>query len=527
MSKQAAVSSGHHLASLTGIKILQKGGNIFDAAIATSAMLCVVRPWMCGLGGDAFALMNHADSGKKQSINSGGLAPQKAKKDIFKELGLPYIPEEGINSAGIPGLVDAWRIIFETSCSMSIADLLADAIYYANTGFPIYSKFKKTIELSFKKLDANNGTSKIYLPGGQIPKVGDLLFQKDLGMTLQQLSKEGFNSFYTGQIATAISEYCERNSGLINSNDLNNYKAQLSNPISTTYHEYMVYEQPPVSQGFMLLEMLNIIEKFDIKSMQKEPWEPIHLMVEAKKAAFDDRIRYFGDPDFIDLPIDRLISKEHADVLRSNINLNSAKNMGNNYTDPNKDTTYLCIIDSEGNGISLIQSLFTSFGSGVTIEGTGIVLNDRLMSFSLDDNHPNQIQPGKKAVHTLNSYMITKNDSLYMVGGSPGADDQVQTNLQVITNFIDLGYDIQESIEAPRWSSRPGAIPNEKGLPYELYLERRFQGEISKNLERKGHLVKIIDDLSIGAAQSIAIDLQYRTISAGADPRRDAYAIGY
>ena len=527
MSKQASVSSGHHLASLTGIKILQKGGNIFDAAIATSAMLCVVKPWMCGLGGDAFALIYTADSGKKQAINSGGLAPRNAKKDVFEDLGLPYIPEEGIYSAGIPGLVDAWRIIFETSCSMSEEDLLADAIYYAKTGFPIYYNFKKTIESSFKKLITNNDISKIFLPNSQIPKEGDLLFQKDLGKTLQQLSKEGFNSFYSGKIATDISEYCERNGGLINSDDLNNYKAQLSSPISTAYREYTVYEQPPVSQGFMLLEMLNIIEKFDIKSMQEELWEPIHLMVEAKKAAFNDRIKYFGDPDFIDLPIDRLISKEHADVLRSNINLNSAKNIGDNYTDPNKDTTYLCIVDSEGNGISLIQSLFTSFGSGVTIGGTGIVLNDRLMSFSLEDNHPNQIQPGKKAVHTLNSYMITKNDSLCMVGGSPGADDQVQTNLQVITNFIDLGYDIQEAIELPRWSSRPGAIPNEKGLPYELFLEQRFPSEISKNLERKGHLVKIVDDWSIGAAQSIVIDLHYRTLSAGADPRRDAYAIGY
>lgn len=526
MAKNGVVASGHHLASLAGIEILRQGGNAFDAAIATSAALCVVRPHMTGLGGDAFALCYEASKGKIYALNASGPAPERASRDFFADKGMTRIPVEGIYSVSVPGIVDCWDRISDHS-SMNFQELLKPAIQYAADGFPVYRNLSKAIGEEHNKLLRDHTASVLFFRNGRPLVPGEILIQRHLADTLETIAK-GARVFYEGNIGGRISDHFRRLGGLLGQSDLSQYSSRWSEPIKTTYRDYTVFEQPPVSQGHILLQELNIVEGFDLVKLGHNSADCIHVMAEAKKLAFADRLRYLGDPEFVKVPLELLLSKKYAAHRRAQIDMKRATKMiaHDRFENLGRDTTYFAIVDGDGNAVSFIQSLFHTFGSGVMVDGTGILLNNRMCAFSLEKNHPNALEPSKKTAHTLNSYIITKNGDLQLVGGTPGADDQVQVNLQVIANILDFQMNVQEAIESPRWSSRPGTMPGEGNGPYELWIEDRIPAEVRRTLAEKGHIVKKAGGWSFGGAQVIVVNQMNKVLMGGADPRRDGYVIG-
>ncbi|MFQ5852346.1 MAG: gamma-glutamyltransferase [Candidatus Binatia bacterium] len=514
------VSSGHSLASLAGTKILQEGGNAVDAALAASFTLAVVRPHTSGPGGDLFSLVFMRSSGKVEALNASGPAPQKATVEFFKERGLTEVPTAGHLSIAVPGAVDGWVELHRKYGTMDLARLAADAIDYAREGFPLYRSLADRIaelapsypriEHSFRKpLDNLN--------------LGKILVQKDLAHTLEQITKNGRDSFYRGEIGARMCAALQAEGGILSEEDLQGRQAEWLNPIATTYRDYTVFEQPPVSQGFIVLEMLNIIEGYPLEKM--DPADIIHVMVEAKKIAFQDRINHLEDPRFGDPKIKLLISKEHARSMGKLIS-DVARSQQDPSLPSGSDTTYLCTADREGNVVSLIQSIFAPFGSRIVAGETGLVMNNRLCSFGLDPGKANALRPGKRPAHTLNSYMVFRNREFLVVGGTPGADDQPQTNVQILHHLLDQHLAPQPAIEVPRWSHRPGIAPR-SDAPEELRLEDGFSPEVVKGLVAKGHKVNVVDRWAFGGAAVIVRDPASGTWMAGADPRREGYAIGW
>jgi gamma-glutamyltranspeptidase/glutathione hydrolase len=349
------------------------------------------------------------------------------------------------------------------------------------------------------------------------------LIQQGLGNVLENIATKGRDGFYEGEIAERICQTLKAEGGVLTQGDLQHNVSQWLKPLSTSYRDTLVYEQPPVSQGFIVLEMLNIVEAWPFHEGKLSRSETIHKQVVAKKLAFEDRIRYLEDPRFGDPKIALLISKEHAATRRELIGDVLSRSQA--VTAQSSDTTYLCATDRDGNAVSLIQSIFAPFGSRVIAGDTGVILNNRLCSFGLDLTKANSLEPGKRPAHTLNTYIIFKGGELLVVGGSPGADDQPQTNFQIIHNLIDLGMDPQSAVEAPRWSHQPGTPPGHQ-VPEELRMEAGFDAEVVESLRAKGHKVSMVDRWSFGSAKIIVHETESGTWMAGADPRRGGYALG-
>lgn len=520
MGRNGMVSSGHYLASLAGIKILQEGGNAVDAALATSFVLSVVIPDASGPGGDLFALVYMRNKGKVEALNASGPAPRKATIEMFQEKGLKKVPTSGSLSIAIPGAVDGWVELHRKYGTKDLARLAADAIGYARDGYPISARLGKRIEElagSFPLVDRA-----FRKPLGD-PRPGKMLVQKNLGHTFEQIVKHGRERFYQGELGARMCAAIQAEGGVIGQEDLQGRYAEWLEPLTTTYRDYNLYEQPPVSQGFIVLEMLNILEAYPLEKM--EPAEVIHVMVEAKKLAFEDRVNHLEDPRFGDPQISRLISKEHAQKRRDLISstTRSREHLAGSF---GSDTTYLCTADRDGNVVSLIQSIFAPFGSGIVAGDSGMVMNNRLCSFVLDASKANALRPGKRPAHTLNSYMAFRNGEFFAVGGTPGNDDQPQSNVQILHNLLDHNMDPQAAIEAPRWSHMPGTPPRSE-LPEALSLEEGFSRELISALKAKGHKIKLVGRWSFGAAQVIVRDPTAGAWLGGADPRREGYAIGW
>ncbi len=528
MSREGMVASGHPLASMAGARVLMSGGNAFDATIATSAALTVLRPHMCSLGGDAFCLLHQEKDGKIQALNASGPAPRAASRQFFLSRGHKFIPETGLFPSTVPGLVASWAEIHQSLGTKSLADLLAPAIDLALNGFPLYPGLVNNIDEALKRNRLNPSATKIFAPSGRSAIPGEILVQPDLAKTLQKIAKEGCEAFYRGSIAESIAKFFAENEGLLDSQDLRDYRTPWRDPIKSTYQGFEIFEQPPVSQGIILLEELNIIEGFDLTSMGHNSAEAIHLMVEAKKLAFSDRLAYLADPDFNSTPVETLSSKEHAAKQRERISLDRANNekvAPGSINTKGGDTTYFTICDRKGNASSFIQSIFYAFGSGTVVDGTGILMNNRLVASNLEGNRANSLEPGKKPIHTLNTFIVLNDGRFHISGGTPGLDDQVQINLQLICNMIDFEMDVQTAIEAPRWSSRPGTNPTEESNPYQLLLENRIDEAIVASLQKKGHKVATVDPWSFGGAQIINRK-ENGVLIGGADPRREGYVIG-
>ena len=529
MGMHGMVASGHPLASQVALKTLMEGGNVVDAAVAASATLAVVRPHMTGIGGDLFCLIYLAREGKVVAINASGPAPASATIDLFRSKGMQQIPMMGPLAVETPGCVAGWDLALRRFGTMPLAHVLQPAIDYADGGFPVSPQLAEALSEGAQQFARFPRWLETFLPNGRPLRKGEVLRLPKLARTLRAIQEGGAEAFYRGGIGEAIAEAVQLEGGLLAKEDFAACEAELQEPLQLDYRGYTVFEQPPVSQGHLLLQELAIAEGFDLASLGAQTPEAIHIMVEAKKLAFADRLRFLGDPRFRQVPLGTLLSKEYAARRRKEIDLNRAivAAAPGAAAVQGTDTTYHCVIDSEGNAVSMIQSLFKSFGSGVVAGDTGVVLNNRLSAFFLDPAHPNALEPGKRTVHTLNTYMVFKDGRPFVVGGTPGADDQVQVNFQIICNLVDHGMSLQEAIEAPRWSSFPGTIPGETTSPYELRMEGGFPESVLEGLRRKGHTVKPYPPRSFGGVSAVLLDPESGVLYGGSDPRRDGYAVGW
>ena len=565
MGRKGMVCSGHPLASQAGVAMLQKGGNAVDAAIATAAALNVVEPLMSGIGGDGFIMVYQREDDRLEVCNGTGAAPYAATPERFLSEGIPM---KGILSVSVPGLLDGWLTAHEKYGSLPFAEVLSPAIDLAQNGFPVSHVLAKAI--ASDPLLCRFPTSRaIFTLEGRPLRAGELLYQKDLARTFQAIVSGGREVFYDGDVGRAMVNFIQGQGGLLTMQDFADCHAQWQEPISTGYRGCTVYEAPPNSSGHVLLQELSLVEQFDLKSLGCNSAECIHLMVEAKKLAFIDREAYVADPDFVEIPIQGLVSKEYAreraaliDPLRAASQVSAGEPWGHqsrpkNRLDaraaagvgsPEEDTTCFVIVDRWGNAVCQLQSLQSAWGSSLVAGNTGILLNNRMTYWHLDPSHVDCLQPGKRVRHTMNPVMVFKDEDspyqrgttgeatkgkakqLVLVCGTPGADTQVQTNLQVITHVLDFGMTVSEAVEAPRW--RNTQSPTESALPHVcddlLYLEDRFDGQLRAGLTAKGHQLNIIGPWDgSGSEMMIQVDPNTGALGGAADPRRDGYAIGW
>tara|TARA_B100001123_G_scaffold242898_1_gene271568 strand:- start:4995 stop:6620 length:1626 start_codon:yes stop_codon:yes gene_type:complete len=527
MSSRGVAASTSPLAASTGIRIMSEGGNAFDAAIAMAAAETVTVPSMCGLGGEVFAIFYEAKTGKVKGLTSTGVAPKGATPSFFRSKGYTHMPEDGPLAASPPGEVAAYQFFVDNLCTLPLERLLEPAIGYAEDGYPVTPRISRLFDTSFPRVSKIPSLAKIFLRNGKPYGAGEILVQKDLGSSLRKVAKGGAEEFYKGQLASDIAKRFQEAGGLITEETLAAHEIEVYEPLSTEYRGYTVVENRPPSQGMLILEMLNIIEGFDLAGMGHLSPQSIHTMIEAKKLAFADRNAYLGDTKSKEIPLDVLISKEYANNRRSLINADKASfEVGQGSIQPlGKDTSYFCVADGEGNAVSFIHSLYQGFGSGFVAEGTGIVFNARQRGFRLEEGHPNTVSPGQRPMHTLNAYMVLKDNFPVLIGGTPGADFQPQGNTQMITGVLDYGLSPQEAIDAPRWSSIPGTDPPTLGDPEVVQMEPRMPQEIAVELESKGHQVQWGQEgISHGIVQLIQMDKATGTLKAGSDPRGDGHA---
>lgn len=500
-----------------------------DAAIATSAVLAVIRPHMTGIGGDLFCLIYLAKEGRVVALNSSGPAPKAATIEFFRGRDMRHIPSDGPLAVETPGCVAGWELALNRFGSMPLSHVLNQAVEFAEKGAPVSCYLAKALAEGAQQFAQFPQWMATFLPEGRPYRQGEVLKQPNLAATLRAIQEGGADAFYRGPIADAIAASMEQEGGLLSKEDLAACRAELLEPLQIGYRGYTVYEQPPVSQGHILLQELALAEGFDLAGLGPQSAEAIHLMVECKKLAFADRLRYLGDPAQVKVPLAQLLSQEYASLRRKKVDPSRAivAAAPGAVASAGGDTTHHCVIDSEGNAVSMIQSLYRSFGSGFVAGDTGILFNNRLSAFFLDPDHPNALAPGKRTAHTLNTYMLFRDGLPFLVGGTPGADDQVQVNFQIICNLIDFRMSLQEAIEAPRWSSTPGTIPSEITSPYELRLESGFPTQVVEALREKGHTVKIDPSLTFGSVKTVLRDPETGVLCGGSDPRRDAYTVGW
>jgi len=515
LGRRGAIATSNFLASESGMNVLRRGGNCVDAVIAAAAVLNVIEPHCSHLGGDAFMLIWRATDGKLTAINSSGIAPHGVSAELFAG----GISPDGFLASTVPGEVAGWDAALRLSGSMPISQLLADAIHYAEEGFPVSRDLAGALRAGADRLRQFPSSAAAFLKDGRPYGRGEVLRQPDLAATLDAIASDGPRTFYEGETGRRIAEYWQANGGCINERDLAAHRARVLEPISVTYRGWAVHEQPPVSQGHILLEALNIVETQDIAAMGVGSAELLHLCVEANKLAHADRLRFAADPAHTEFPAG-LLSKGYAAERARRIDPQRAAAFPPPPGEPPMatDTTYLCCVDADGNAISYIQSVFHGFGCGVVAEGTGVLLNNRICGFSLDPTSVNYLLPGKKPVHTLNTYMVLRDGRPVIVGGTPGGDIQVQTNLQVITGLVDFGLDPQRAVEMPRWSRHEGR---------NVSLESRFRRATVDGLRDRGHdVTRIGPHAQGGRAQVIAIAPD-GVLTAGSDPRCDGCALAY
>lgn len=516
-AKNGVVAASQPLAVSAGIRTLQQGGSAVDAAIATSAVLAVVEPGASHLGGDAFVIF-HDRNQKQFALNGSGEAPHQATSDQFPN----GIPMHGFKSATLPGLVSTWFAAHEMAGRMPMPQLLSDAINYAQNGFPVNPGFVRRMAHHKKQFPDTKLFETLEVDLGI--SIGSLLKQPLLAKSLSAIAKDGRNAFYDGEIGEKL---IESSSGWFSREDLLNHKTRISNPLTIKYRDYLVHGQPPPSQGMILMEELLIAEGFELANVSLA--ERIHIMVEAKKIAFADRYELLGDPDFVDVGIENLFSTGEVAKRRAKIDLSKANNSPVRYNQEGSDTTYFLVADSDGAAVSWIQSVFHGFGASWAIPGTGIILNNRLTGFSLDENSPNFIVPGRRPAHTLNAWLATRKDgSLAHVGGTPGANIQVQTNFQSVVNAIDLEMSPQENIDAPRWQhlNRPSGSDEIENYDGVLQIENRIPYSVISELKNLGHDVRELPPFGHGSAVQLLKMTEDGTFIAGSDPRVEGLAAG-
>lgn len=539
MATRGMVTSPHSLATTAGLQVLQEGGNAVEAAICSAAVIAVVYPHMNGVGGDNFWLLYDANQAAVRSLMATGQAGRKATPQTYKDAGYPSsLPVRGVLAANtVPGSVDGWLQAYEYSRQflngkIPLQRLLEPAIYYAESGFPVTPSQEdwtsKNIGIAsgvFGHLELVPGFAKTFLkPTGLPYRAGERFFQPNLGATLRAIAKGGREAFYEGAIAKTIAQFLREQDGLLSEEDFAAYHSRWEDPLSIRYRDWSVYNTPPPTQGLTSLQILKILEQHPIREWGEDSSLYYHVMVEATKQAFKDRDKWVSDPDFTQIPIQDLLSSRRIQELNSNIDLVTAT-MARQDRAIGGDTVWLGVVDEQGHAVSLIQSIYFDFGSGVIAGDTGILLQNRGSSFVLDETHPNFLTPGKRPFHTLNPAMALRDNQPELVYGTMGGEGQPQTQAAIFTRILELGMDVQAAIDAPRWLY--GRTWGEETSL--LSIEARTPAHIVEDLRGKGHELRIVGawDEKMGHAQAIWIDPVTKTRYAGADTRGDGIAAGY
>ncbi|MCC7487188.1 MAG: gamma-glutamyltransferase [Burkholderiales bacterium] len=523
------VASAHPLAAATGIAVIERGGNAFDAAIAVAAAEGVLLPMKCGLGGDAFVVLHDAKRGETLAMNGSGVAAAGATVDYYASRGHRTMPLKGVHSVSVPGAVSVYEEFWKRHCTLPWAELWAPAIRFAEEGVAITAYISAQIAAEAQTLARYPHSAAQFLPKGRAPETGERWAAPELARTLKAVAKGGAEAFYRGEIAERMLAFLEREGALFEAGDFARQQALVHRPISTEYRGLRVYETAPPSQGFLVLEQLNILEGYDLARLEPFGAERMHLLVEAKKLAFADRNRCAGDPAFVDWPLERFISKEHAARRRGEIDPRRARDAQPALVaEHGGDTSYFAVADGAGNAVSFIHSLSNSFGSGVVAGDTGVTLNNRAgRGFSVDPVHPNVIAPGRRTMHTLNAWMIFRDGEPWLVGGTPGGDQQTQWNTQMVTGVVDHGMRLPEAVEAPRWYSFPGTDPASLGKPQVVRIDERVPGASRSALAAMGHRIETLQPWGGGGAvQLIQFDRSRGVLRGASDPRPGGLALG-
>jgi gamma-glutamyltranspeptidase / glutathione hydrolase len=513
---EGAAATSQPLATLTAIETLRRGGNAVDAAVAAAAVLAVVEPQSTGIGGDGFMLYVPRGGSEVIAFNGSGHSPQAATLDWYLERGFAAIPQFGPHSVSVPGLVDAWARIVEDHGTRGLDELLQPAIRYAEEGFVIHDRVAFDWHAAAERLAEDRNAARMLLPQGRSPRAGERFRLPELAATLKMIAAKGRDGFYQGPVAEDIVGYLRSLGGLHTLEDFAAVSGSYVQPVHGRYRGVDVYQMPPNNQGLTALLMLHILSGFDFSGLAPFEAERLHLMIEAGRLAYRDRDALIADPDHVHVPVDRLLSMDYAGRLRGEIDPKRAMTeLAPPLLQP-ADTVYLTVVDRDRNAVSLINSVYFSFGSGLVAPKSGVWLQNRGASFRLDPKHPNAIAPRKRPMHTIMPGMALKDGRAMMPFGVMGGDFQPFGHVHLLTNMLDFGMDPQAALDGPRVFPDQGLVEVERGIG---------AGTV-KALEAKGHRC-VVPDSPHGGGQAILIDWQAGTLTAGSDPRKDGCALGY
>jgi gamma-glutamyltranspeptidase / glutathione hydrolase len=530
IARNGMVCTSHPLATQAGIDILKKGGTAIDAAIAANACLGLMEPTGSGIGGDLFAIVWDARTQKLYGINASGYSPKNLTLQYFKDKGMKKIPSFGPLPVTVPGCVDGWFSLHSRFGKLKMSEVLQPAINYAQEGFPVTELIAYYLQGSTRNFGNYPNFKETYTLNGKALEKGDVFRNPQLAATYQLLAAKGRDEFYKGSIAKSIAAFIKQQGGFLDENDLAEYKSEWIDPVSVNYRGYDVWELPPNGQGMVALQMLNILEGYDLKKMGYGSPEAIHYFTEAKKLAFEDRAKYYADPRFTQIPISDLLSKEYAAQRRKLINDNRAsRNFGFGGPFAN-NTIYMTTADKDGNMVSLIQSNYRGMGSGMVPPGLGFMLHDRGELYSLEEGHANVYAPRKRPFHTIIPAFITKNGKPFLSYGVMGGDYQPLGHVLIAMNIIDFGMNIQEAGDAPRMdhngSTDPtGSDPRDEG-PRQITLENGFAYETIRRLMQMGHKIGTANGI-YGGYQAIMWDDVKKVYYGASESRKDGCAMGY
>lgn len=527
IAQHGMAATSQPLATQVALDILKQGGSAVDAAIAANAMLGLVEPTGSGVGGDLFAIVWDAKEKKLTGLNASGRSPRQLTKSVFAERGLNKIPKFGPLPVSVPGAVDGWFKLHERFGTLPMTALLTPAIEYARNGFPVSELIAYYWEMNHARIGHYDGFAETFLIDGKLPQKGDIFKNPGLAVTYEKIATGGRDAFYKGDIAHTIDAYMKAQGGFLSYQDMSTHTSQWVEPVSANYRGYDVWELPPNGQGIAALQILNILERYDIEGMGFGSTDYIHTFVEAKKLAFEDRAKFYADPDFNTIPVDWLISKEYAKQRQQLIDEEkAAKRVDAGIYDG--DTIYLTVADKDGNMVSLIQSNYRGMGSGMTPPGLGFILQNRGEMFTLEEGHYNEYRPGKRPFHTIIPAFVTRNGEPVMSFGVMGGGTQPQMHAQIIVNILDFGMNLQEAGDAPRIlhsgsSSPTGELMLDGGY---VSLESGFSEKVQRELMERGHTLQRVVG-AYGGYQAIAWDARKKVYYGASESRKDGQAAGY
>jgi gamma-glutamyltranspeptidase/glutathione hydrolase len=521
ISQGGIVATEQPLASQVAVQILADGGNAADAAIAANAMMGLVSPMMNGIGGDMFCIVYDAKTRKTYGLNASGWAPEKLTPDFLAAQGFTKMPTNGINVVTVPGTVEGWDKLNNRFGRKKLSELLKPAIHYAENGFPVTEIIGGYFKSSVPKLKKTENAARTFLPNNEPPNVGQIFRNPDLAWSYRQIARHGRKAYYDGPIAERIVAFSNSQGGTMTLDDLRTFSAQWVEPISTTYRGWTVYEIPPNGQGIAALSMLNIMENFPLTDWEDNSTSALHIMIEAKKLAYADMLNYVADPNFAKIPVPGMLSKKHAaarakliDTTKANCQPEPSLSF-----EPGPDTTYLCVVDKDGNMVSYIQSNYNSFGSGLVPDGCGFALQDRGALFTLDPKHPNILAGHKRPLHTIIPAMMER-ENIRIGFGIMGGFNQAQAHAQFVSKIVDHHLNIQQALDTPRFTK----------LTFEgcdLSIESRIPSETRTELQKMGHVLKVLPPFAqeVGGGQAVMRDYSTGVNYGGSDPRKDGAAI--